>query len=140
MVEQYIKSNICPLPWTSLEVDVNGSSTESFLNQMQTSSSAIKGHVRISKLLDASAYVMFTISNITNNTDFQEIEVSKIGGINTLFPDDQDIIVTFARTGDAGTSGTTGSSGAAGSAGSSGSAGSCGSSGSSGRALNPERA
>ena len=24
MVDKYIKSNICPLPWTSLEVDVNG--------------------------------------------------------------------------------------------------------------------
>jgi sulfatase maturation enzyme AslB (radical SAM superfamily) len=27
MVEQYIKSNICPLPWTHLEVDVNGSAS-----------------------------------------------------------------------------------------------------------------
>ena len=27
MVEKYIKSNICPLPWTSLEVDVNGSAS-----------------------------------------------------------------------------------------------------------------
>ncbi len=24
MVEKYIKSNVCPLPWTHLEVDVNG--------------------------------------------------------------------------------------------------------------------
>ena len=24
MVDKYIKSNICPLPWTSLEVGVNG--------------------------------------------------------------------------------------------------------------------
>ena len=24
MVDKYIKSNICPLPWTSLEIDVNG--------------------------------------------------------------------------------------------------------------------
>ena len=24
MVDKYIKSNICPLPWTHLEVDVNG--------------------------------------------------------------------------------------------------------------------
>ena len=24
MVERYIKSNICPLPWTGLEVGVNG--------------------------------------------------------------------------------------------------------------------
>ena len=24
MVERYIKSNVCPLPWTHLEVDVNG--------------------------------------------------------------------------------------------------------------------
>jgi hypothetical protein len=27
MVEKYIKSNICPLPWTHLEVDVNGSAS-----------------------------------------------------------------------------------------------------------------
>jgi hypothetical protein len=27
MVERYIKSNICPLPWTHLEVDVNGSAS-----------------------------------------------------------------------------------------------------------------
>ena len=24
MVDKYIKSNICPLPWTHLEIDVNG--------------------------------------------------------------------------------------------------------------------
>ena len=24
MVDKYIKSNVCPLPWTHLEVDVNG--------------------------------------------------------------------------------------------------------------------
>ena len=24
MVEKYLKSNVCPLPWTHLEVDVNG--------------------------------------------------------------------------------------------------------------------
>ena len=23
-MEKYLKSNVCPLPWTSLEVDVNG--------------------------------------------------------------------------------------------------------------------
>ena len=27
MVERYLKSNICPLPWTHLEVDVNGSAS-----------------------------------------------------------------------------------------------------------------
>ena len=27
MVDKYIKSNICPLPWTSLEIDVNGSAS-----------------------------------------------------------------------------------------------------------------
>jgi len=27
MVEKYIKSNVCPLPWTHLEVDVNGGSS-----------------------------------------------------------------------------------------------------------------
>ena len=24
MVEKYLKTNVCPLPWTHLEVDVNG--------------------------------------------------------------------------------------------------------------------
>ncbi len=24
MVEKYLKSNVCPLPWTHLEIDVNG--------------------------------------------------------------------------------------------------------------------
>jgi hypothetical protein len=27
MVDKYIKSNVCPLPWTHLEVDVNGSAS-----------------------------------------------------------------------------------------------------------------
>ena len=60
---------------------------------------------------------MFTIDHLTNDSGFQEIEVTKIGGQNTLFSDDETIIVTFARTGDAGTSGTAGSSGSAGSSG-----------------------
>jgi hypothetical protein len=82
------------------ETDVNGTSTESFLSQVQIATSAIKGHVRIHRKTYSDQYVMFTISNVTNHANFQEIEVSKIGGENAFFADDQDIVVTFARTGD----------------------------------------
>ena len=41
-------------------------------------------------------FVMFTITDIVNNTDYQDITVAKIAGQNTFFTNNQDITVTFA--------------------------------------------
>ena len=56
MVDKYIKSNICPLPWTGLEVGVNGGAAPCCL---------YKGQVPNVKVYE---------------TDLKEIEASIING------------------------------------------------------------
>ena len=45
MVEKYIKSNMCVLPWTHLEVDVNGSASPCCLYKGEIVANVIKDDV-----------------------------------------------------------------------------------------------
>ena len=50
------------------EFDQSSTDTESFLSQIASSSSAIKGHVRINRKTFTDEFVMFSITGVTNNT------------------------------------------------------------------------
>ena len=60
---------------------------------MDGSSSAIKGHIRINRKTFPDQFVMFTITDLVNNTDYQDITVAKIAGQNSFFTNNQDITV-----------------------------------------------
>ena len=116
---------------TAMYIDAsNDASTDisTFLNTIDDSTSTIKGHFRISKKADASAFALYTITSLTNNTGWFTVNASYVSG-NSTFANLDDIIVTFARTGDKGDTGLTGATGIQGVQGASGSTGLTGTTG-----------
>jgi hypothetical protein len=88
--------------------DDNATDIQSFLRTIDDSTSTIKGHFRISTRLDASDFALFTISNISEKTGYFDVICSYVSGSTTSFSNLQDIIITFARTGDKGDTGLQG--------------------------------
>ena len=88
--------------------DDNGTDIQSFLRTIDDSTSTIKGHVRISNKLNADDFALFTISSASDQSGFHQISVGYVSGSATSFTNGEDIIVTFARTGDQGQKGEQG--------------------------------
>ncbi len=109
--------------------DDNGTNIEAFLRTVDDSTSTIKGHVRISNKLDASDFALFTISSATEQSGFHQVGVSYVSGSASSFSNGEDIIVTFARTGDLGDKGQKGQKGEGGADGADGDKGDTGAKG-----------
>jgi len=88
--------------------DDNGTNIEPFLLTIDDSTSTIKGHVRISNKLNADDFALFTISSASDQSGFHQISVGYVSGSASSFTNGEDIIVTFARTGDQGQKGEQG--------------------------------
>lgn len=90
----------------------NDASTDisSFLNTIGNSTSTIKGHFRMSKKFDDNSFALFTITSVTNNTGWFTVVASYVSG-NGTFTNLDDIVITFARTGDKGDTGVQGTTG-----------------------------
>ena len=115
------------------DTDEDGTDIASYLQTIDDSTSTIKGHVKITNKLDSSQFILFTISSLTDNTGYFDITVSPVDSSATSpFSANEDILITFARTGDKGDTGATGAQGAAGSNGSTGAQGATGSTGAQG--------
>jgi len=91
--------------------DRNATDIQQFLRTIDDSSSTIKGHFRISNRLDASDFALYTISSVAEQTGYFQVFCGFVSGSATAFSDSEDIIITFARTGDRGAPGFTGSQG-----------------------------
>ena len=114
--------------------DSGGTDIQSYLRTIDDSDSTIKGHVRISNKLDASDFALFTISgSITEASGYFKVPVGYVSGSASSFSNGEDLIVTFARTGDQGDKGQKGETGATGSKGQKGEVGSTGSTGDKGQ-------
>jgi len=102
--------------------DQNDGTTDiqSFLRTIDDSTSTIKGHFRISNKFDASDFALFTISSIVEQTGYFQVDSSYVSGSATSFTNAEDVIITFARTGDKGDTGSQGAQGTSGSQGSQG--------------------
>ena len=94
------------------DTDENGNDISSYLQTIDDSTSTIKGHVKISNKTDPSQFLLFTISSLTDNSGYFDITVSPVDSSATNpFSADEDIIITFARTGDKGEAGSQGTQG-----------------------------
>jgi hypothetical protein len=88
--------------------DHNLISTTNFLQTIDDSTSAIKGHFSIMDESDPSTYLMFAITGLhTEYAGYFSVPVSYISGSTSLI-NDLDVIITFARTGDIGSAGVQG--------------------------------
>jgi hypothetical protein len=109
--------------------DDNATDIQTFLRTIDDSTSTIKGHFRISNKADSSDFALFTISSLTEETGFFDVAVAYVSGSATSFTNGEDVIITFARTGDIGDAGPTGPTGPAGETGPTGPTGSTGDTG-----------
>jgi len=115
------------------DTDEDGTDIASYLQTIDDSTSTIKGHVKITNKLDSSQFILFTISSLTDNTGYFDITVSPVDSSATNpFSANEDILITFARTGDKGDTGAQGATGATGAQGATGNTGATGAQGSTG--------
>ena len=100
---------------------------------MANVTSAVLGHVRISKLNDPNAFLLFAVDNLTNNSGWWTIDViTPVSSVTNPFANLEDILVSFVTTGDRGEKGQKGEKGAQGETGEKGSQGETGEKGSQG--------
>ena len=91
------------------DTDESGNDISSYLQTIDDSTSTIKGHVKISNKTDPSQFVLFTISSLSDESGYFDITVSPVDSSTANpFSANEDIIITFARTGDQRTQGTQG--------------------------------
>ena len=89
------------------DVDDDGTDIQSFLRTIDDSTSTIKGHFKISNKTNADDFALFTISAATEATGYHKVTCAYVSG-STSFSASEDVIITFARTGDKGDTGATG--------------------------------
>ena len=93
--------------------DLEGGSTntniETYLRTIDDSNSTIKGHLRITNKFDANDFVLFSITGSSSEeTGYHKVILTHVtgdcGGAN-IFSNNEDLVLTFARTGDKGQKG-----------------------------------
>lgn len=94
-------------------IDKSAVSVQSFLQTVDDSTSAIKGHFSVTDKNNSDVYAIFSITGLhSEHTDHFDIPVAHITG-QTTFNDLTEVTVTFARTGDVGDPGPPGYTGSA---------------------------
>ena len=91
--------------------DVNGDDISSYLQTIDDSTSTLKGHFRITNKANSDDFAIFSITG--SNTDggtYFKIPATYLSG-STSFSNNEDILITFARTGDKGDAGAQGNQG-----------------------------
>lgn len=112
--------------------DALGANSYSFLQTIDDSTSAIKGHFSMADKANNLNYAMFSIIGThTQHADHFHVPISYLSG-STTFTDNANVVITFARTGDVGDQGPTGYTGSKGDIGYTGSLGATGFTGSRG--------
>jgi hypothetical protein len=93
-----------------------------YLSTVASSTSTIQGHLKISKKNDSTVFALYTISNVAEvdgGVSYFDVTVAYLSGSGS-FSDDDEVLLTFARTGDKGDSGYQGSQGSQGNQGNQG--------------------
>ena len=116
--------------------DTDGGSTntdiQAYLRTIDDSTSTIKGHFRISNKLNADDFALFTIPGLTEASGYFRVSCNHVSGSASSFSNNEDVIITFARTGDKGSTGAQGATGSGGSTGAQGATGATGAQGATG--------
>lgn len=105
--------------------DSNAVNVQSFLQTIDDSSSQIKGTFKITSKSNPLIYAFFNIvGSHSEHADHYDVPVAFVSSSETgTTPPDQDVYITFQRTGDIGDTGPTGPAGSAGPEGPTGPAG-----------------
>ena len=93
--------------------DVEAGSTntniEAFLRTIDDSNSLVRGHLRVTDKFNGNKFVLYSITGTTiEATGYHKINVTHVTGDvagNNIFANNDDLVLTFARTGDKGQKG-----------------------------------
>lgn len=87
-----------------------------FLRTIDDSTSTIKGQIKITKKTDDSIFFLYSINSMVDNETYFRVTISNLGHNGNLTNGDQ-VLLTFARTGDKGDTGAQGVQGSIGATG-----------------------
>ena len=113
------------------DTDKNSTDIQPFLRTIDDSTSTIKGHFKVSEESNADNFRLYTISAATEATGYHKVTCAYVSG-DATFSSNENLVVTFARTGDKGDTGATGAQGIQGIQGIQGATGSQGATGATG--------
>ncbi len=99
-----------------------------FLNSINSSTNSIKGYAMISDATNVNSFNLYAITLCTSQTGYFNINVAYVSGTG-VFINNQNLIVSLSRNGDAGSAGATGPTGQTGSIGQTGPTGNTGNTG-----------
>ena len=99
------------------------------MRTIDDSTSTIKGHFKVSNKNNQEQFVLYTISSLTEASGYFKVTGAYVSGSVSSYSNGADVVITFARTGDAGATGAQGAQGATGSGGSAGGTGAQGATG-----------
>jgi hypothetical protein len=91
--------------------DIYSNDIQSFLRTIDDSTSTVKGHFKVSHEDDSDKFVIYVVNSITENVGYFEVNCTYIDGSVSSLDNDENIVITFARTGDKGEQGNVGPSG-----------------------------
>jgi hypothetical protein len=102
------------------EADDSAVDITNLLTTIDDSTSTIKGHFKVSLKANVEAFALFTISSASHPGIYSIVNCSYVSGGVTSFNNNDDVLITFARTGDLGDTGPQGPTGPTGPSGPSG--------------------
>ena len=92
-----------------LEAGSTNTNIETYLRTIDDSNSTIKGHLRITNKFDANDFVLFSITGPSvEATGYHKVALTHVTGDcagANIFSNNEDLVLTFARTGDKGQKG-----------------------------------
>ena len=96
-------------------LDISGSSIDMFMMSIDSVSSVIKGYVRLTNKFDSTQFLLFQITDLTNNGGWWTIDVTNQAFSDiSPFTNNEDILASFVTSGNKGDIGATGPQGATG--------------------------
>ena len=97
------------------EEDLLAVQLNNYLQTIDDSTSTIKGHLKVSQKSNPAVFALYAINTLTefDAQNFFEVGITFLSGIGPFYNGD-DVLITFARTGDVGSQGTQGTDGAQG--------------------------
>ena len=94
------------------ENDITSSSIEKFMETIYAVTSTIKGYVRITNKIDSSQFILYEISDLTDNGSWWTINInSQSYSTISPFENNEDILASFITSGNKGDTGAQGAQG-----------------------------
>lgn len=90
--------------------EANGTSIAALMLTWDDSTSTVKGYIKIQSKTTPATFYIYSVSALTDNTGYMDFTVAYVAGAGTL-ANNEEVIVSFSRTGDRGQTGATGSAG-----------------------------